>query len=174
MFLALRHALCTRLLFTGISSHLYHPEGWTIDDLMTEFTKQALDAYHKGCCDSWIVYFSMEQFYNGPPMAPSHILVARAFVLQDIDGTRIRLVWIGCKGDWPFLRKELLLRLALWVSLVPKQWNKYDSQHFLVGTQLPPAQAFNLSTGFTSKRICHRCTAKDNPISKYSYHGFKV
>ena len=68
MFLALRHALCTRFLFTGISSHLYHAEGWTIDDLMTEFTKQALDAYHKGFCDSWIVFVSWNiYFYHGPP-----------------------------------------------------------------------------------------------------------
>ena len=133
MFLALRHALCTRFLFTGISSHLYHAEGWTIDDLMTEFTKQALDAYHKGFCDSWIVFVSWNiYFLSRPPLVHSHILVTRAFV-QDIDGTRIRLVWIGCKGDWPFLRKELLLRLVLSVSLVPQQWNKCDSQPFLSG-----------------------------------------
>ena len=132
---------------------------------------RSYDRVHKaslGCLSQRMLrfldcFFSIWNIFITDPMAHSYIPLARAFV-QDIDGTRIRLVWIGCKGDWPFLRKELLLRLALWVSLVPQQWNKCNSQYFLVGTQLLPAKAFNLSTGFASKRICHRCTAQDNPI----------
>ena len=102
---------------------------------------RSYDRVHKaslGCLSQRILRFLdcfcfMEHiFLSRPPLVHSHILVTRAFV-QDIDGTRIRLVWIGCKGDWPFLRKELLLRLVLSVSLVPQQWNKCDSQPFLSG-----------------------------------------
>ena len=44
-----RHTFTTRWLFSGISSHLYHKD-WTIDDLLGEFAKQAIDAFELGVC----------------------------------------------------------------------------------------------------------------------------
>ena len=49
----LRHTFTSRWLFAGISSHLYYQD-WTIDDLLSELTKQALDAFENGVCDSLI------------------------------------------------------------------------------------------------------------------------
>ena len=44
-----RHTFTTRWLFSGISSHLYYQD-WTIDDLLGEFAKQAIDAFETGVC----------------------------------------------------------------------------------------------------------------------------
>ena len=49
----LRHTFTSRWLYTGVSSHLYYND-WTIDDLLAELTKQAIDAFEQGVCDSWV------------------------------------------------------------------------------------------------------------------------
>ena len=49
-----RHTFTTRWLFTGISSHLYYGD-WTLDDLLAELTRQAIDAFESGICDPWCV-----------------------------------------------------------------------------------------------------------------------
>ena len=48
-----RHTFTSRWIFTGISSHLYYKD-WTIDDLLGEFSKQAIDAFETGICDPWL------------------------------------------------------------------------------------------------------------------------
>ena len=50
--------------------------------------------------------FGVMIFVVVPPKNPATsfapLVLASA---QDVDGTRVRLVCIGVKGDWPFLRK---------------------------------------------------------------------
>ena len=53
LLVELRHSFTTRWLFTGISSHLYYDD-WTLDDLLGELAKQAIDAYENGICDPYI------------------------------------------------------------------------------------------------------------------------
>ena len=52
----LRHTFTSRFLFSGISSHLYYYD-WTLDDLLGELAKQAIDAYEVGVADSGISNF---------------------------------------------------------------------------------------------------------------------
>lgn len=88
------HALCTRFLFTCISSHLYY-QNWTMDDITAELSKQLLDAFYLGICD--------------------------------VGGSRLRLVCIGVKGDWPFLRKACSLKTGFTAARIchrcsSKEW----------------------------------------------------
>lgn len=48
-----RHSFTSRFLFSGISSHLYYQD-WTVDDLLGELAKQAIDAYEVGVLEPWI------------------------------------------------------------------------------------------------------------------------
>ena len=44
----------------------------------------------------------------GARIVPSNVegpLLLVSGLAQDLDGTRIRMACVGCKGDWPFLRK---------------------------------------------------------------------
>lgn len=105
-----RHTFTTRWLFTGISSHLYYGD-WTLDDLLAELTRQAIDAFESGICDPWCVPKKKSQMSHltlkvgvgcfRVSMCPFHLALAS----QDINGSRLRLVCIGTKGDWVFLRK---------------------------------------------------------------------
>ena len=106
-----RHTFTTRWLFTGISSHLYYGD-WTLDDLLAELTGQAIDAFESGICDPWCVpkkklsvpfdYWTLVGVgCFRVSMCPFHLALAS----EDVNGTRLRLVCIGTKGDWVFLRK---------------------------------------------------------------------
>ena len=50
-----RHSFTSRFLFSGVSSHLYYQD-WTVDDLLGELAKQAIDAYEVGVLEPWIEY----------------------------------------------------------------------------------------------------------------------
>lgn len=106
-----RHTFTTRWLFTGISSHLYYGD-WTLDDLLAELTRQAIDAFESGIYDPWCVPKKKKSQMSHltlkvgvgcfrVSMCPFHLALAS----QDINGSRLRLVCIGTKGDWVFLRK---------------------------------------------------------------------
>ena len=51
----IRHSFTSRFLFSGVSSHLYYQD-WTVDDLLGELAKQAIDAYEVGVLEPWIEY----------------------------------------------------------------------------------------------------------------------
>lgn len=80
-----------------------------MDDILGEFTKQALDAYYNGVCDAWTYLFSLCMGLIFVVLSPKTSATSFAPLVpasaKDINGTRVRLVCIGVKGDWPFLRK---------------------------------------------------------------------
>ena len=96
---------------------------------------------------------------------------------KDVGGTKLRLVCCGAKGDWPFLRKvfELNIKTFFWVPL--NTFGVFGIRPLWKIVVLM-TQAFALSTGFTSKRICHRCNSEDKQCVQFScsvsrkYHNY--
>jgi len=161
-----RHTFTSRWLFTGISSHLYYAD-WTIDDLLGEFTNQALDAFEHGVCD---------------PQTPIYIFIFERIAIVDIrpqksekqknifpssqpslQGCR----WLQAAAHLPGDQRGLgfsskrFLDDTLYLSFLFFSRKNAEYVHDWI-CFFGPAKAHHLSSGFTSRRICHRCTSEDS------------
>ena len=109
-----RHTFTTRYLFSGISSHLYYGQ-WTVDDLLGELANEAIDAFERGVYDPLgkqkFILFFCSWFLISFTVATQSCWPCLAFAAQEAGGNTLRLVNIGTKGDWPFLRKASYLKI---------------------------------------------------------------
>lgn len=116
--------------------------------------------------------FFLQNLQNN--ISPPFDNLLQSIELSQVGSTTLRLVCVGCKGDWPYLRKDswqtfghefaspkpvILLRPGdlgcdeLIVSLS----RGFDSYLFWCG--LVHAQAFHLNCGFNCLEKCHLCDA---------------
>eukprot|EP00435_Cladocopium_sp_Y103_P023850 s546_g5.t2 len=109
---------CTRLLYSAVPSSMYAKNDKTIDGLVTALVKDFCDLYYSGF-DANISGHSV----------------------------KLRPVYVGMKGDWPYLRKILKLRTGFQARIVrkchfcdvPDWWN-----------MSPEGQLRNLQRGYES------------------------
>lgn len=174
-----RHSFTSRFLFSGISSHLYYQD-WTVDDLLGELAKQAIDAYEVGVLEPWIecskkrsgipttgkyskfsihttnicivlyvifyviwsmsnnyIYMVIYYIYMAWTQPTKVTRVVPLLLHQDIGSTKLRLVNVGTKGDWVFLRKVPYL---IWWSrffILPNTYNIIHSRgHYHTQSQV--------------------------------------
>ena len=73
-------------------------------------------------------------------------------------GHRIRLICLGVKGDWAYVRKVIWMKF---INVIRGSFEKKIVQSF--GWPWPTKiqlKAFHLITGWNCNRICHRCTSQ--------------
>ena len=104
-----RHSMTTRFLLTCISSYFFDEEN-TLDDLHQFIAEDATDLYTNGITVLWLIYFliSPQNFLWDWPQektaTPESITLPLTAV--QVDSVTLRLVCLGTKGDWPYLRKD--------------------------------------------------------------------
>lgn len=106
--------MTTRFLLTCISAYYYDGEH-TLDDLHEAIAEDATNLYSSGVTVSalqlmivlvlatpYCIYMvtSIHMY--------SHIQKSDPYQLAKVQGTTLHFILLGCKGDWPYLRKALL------------------------------------------------------------------
>lgn len=79
--------------------------------------------------------------------------------IAEVRGKHLRLIYVGGKGDWPFLRK--VLRMGWFACCFTMFLMKVSFISWL--------QAYSLQSGFTSIRKCHLCSSKVGGAKQYIY-----